>query len=75
MQAKHNCRKGCILFAVHISSDKGKEFEDAYVLRRYPVLQLFKDVFLEDILEFPPHREVYFSIEFMPGATMASKSP
>lgn len=25
MQAKHICRKGCVLFAVHISSDKGKE--------------------------------------------------
>ena len=39
MQEKHSRRKGCKLFVMHISSDKGKEVEDAYVLRRYPVLQ------------------------------------
>lgn len=25
MQAKHNLRKGCVLFAIHIYSDKGKD--------------------------------------------------
>lgn len=38
MQAKRSCRKGCVLFAVHISNGKGKEVEDAYVLNKYPVL-------------------------------------
>lgn len=38
MQAKHNCRKGCVLFAVHVSSDKGKDVEDDEVLKRYHVL-------------------------------------
>jgi len=38
MQAKHNCRKGCKLFAVHISSDKGKEVEDVDVLTKYSFL-------------------------------------
>ena len=52
MQAKRSHRKGCKLFAVHISSDKGKEVEDAEVLRRYPVLQHFKDVFLETLQSF-----------------------
>jgi len=47
-----------VLFVVHISCDKGKEVEDADVLRRYLVLQQFQDVFPEDISEFPPHREV-----------------
>lgn len=37
MQAKRSHRKGCI-FAVHISSDKRKEVEDADVLSRYLVL-------------------------------------
>eukprot|EP00253_Pinus_taeda_P023496 PITA_23496 len=60
---------------VHISSDKGNEVEDAYVLSRYLILQHFKDVSPEDISEFPPHKEVYFSIELFPGATLASKSP
>eukprot|EP00253_Pinus_taeda_P005387 PITA_05387 len=30
MQAKGSHRKGCVLFVVHISSDKGKDVEDAY---------------------------------------------
>jgi len=63
------------MFAVHISSDKGKEVEDANVLIKYRVLQQFQDVFLEDITELPPHREVEFSIELVLGATPTSKSP
>ena len=39
MQAKRSRRKGCVLFEVHISSDKGREVEDADILSRYPVLQ------------------------------------
>ena len=41
MQAKHIHRKGCVLFSVHISSDKGREVEDANVLIKYPILQQF----------------------------------
>jgi len=51
-----------VLFAVHISSDKGKEVEDADMLIKYPVLQQFKDVFPEDITKLPHHKEVEFSI-------------
>ena len=49
MQVKRSHRKGCVLFSVHISSDKGKDVEDAKVLRRYPILQQFQDVFPVDI--------------------------
>ena len=66
MQAKNSYRKDCVMFAVHISSDKGKEVEDADVLRKYIVLQQFQDVFLEDITKLPPHKEVAFSIELVP---------
>ena len=38
MQANRSCRKGCVMVAVRISSDKGKEVEDDDVLRRYPFL-------------------------------------
>jgi len=37
-QEKPCHRKGCMLFVVHISSDKGKEVEDIDVLIRYPIL-------------------------------------
>ena len=75
MQEKCSHGKGCMLFIVHSSSDKGKEVEGAGVLSRYLVLQQFNDVFCEDILEFPPHREVEFSMELVPGEAPASKSP
>ncbi len=39
MQPKCNCRKGCVLFAVHISSDKGKDVEDEESMKKYHVLQ------------------------------------
>jgi len=29
MKAKHSCRKGCVIFTVLFSHDKGKDFEDA----------------------------------------------
>ena len=37
MKEKHSHRKGCVLFAVHISNYKGKDVEDAEVLKRYLV--------------------------------------
>eukprot|EP00253_Pinus_taeda_P027303 PITA_27303 len=75
MQANCSHRKGCKLFPVHISSDKGKEFDDADVLRRYPVLQWFQDVFSENIIELSPHMEAKFSIELVPRVAPASKAP
>ena len=75
MQEKFRCRKGCNLFPVQISSDKGKEVEDADVLSRYTILQQFIDVFLEDITVFPSHMEVEFSIELVRGVAPASKAP
>jgi len=38
MQAKHSRRKGCLMFALHISSDKGKDVEDEKIFKRFPVL-------------------------------------
>jgi len=67
MQSNHNCKKGCVLFVVHISSYQSKDVEDVEIFERYPVLQQFQDVFPTEILEFPPHREVEFSIELVLG--------
>lgn len=45
------------------------------MLRSYKILQQFKDVFLEDITELPPHREVEFCMELVLGAAPTSKPP
>ena len=35
----------------------------------------FSDVFLEELPGFPPHREIEFSIDVVPGATPTSITP
>lgn len=75
MQEKRSHTKGCVLFAVHISSDKGKDVEDVEVLKKYLVLQQFQDVFSTNILELSPHREEEFSIELVPRESPTSKAP
>lgn len=49
MQEKCNCEKGCLLFVVHISNDKGKDVKDEEALKRYPILQQLQDVFPTEI--------------------------
>jgi hypothetical protein len=38
------------------------------------VLRYFEDVFRE-IQGFPPKRDIYFSIDFVPGVALVSKTP
>ena len=47
MQVKRSHRKGCLLSAVYISNDKGKDVEDEEVLNNYPNLQHFRICFLQ----------------------------
>jgi hypothetical protein len=47
---------------------KGPSLED------FSVLQKFEDVF-QEILGFPPKREIDFSIDLVPGASSVSKTP
>jgi len=63
------------MFIVHISSENGMDVEDAIIFKRYPILQQFQDAFLTKIPEFPPYREVEFSIELVPGVATKSKAP
>ena len=72
MHEKRNRRKVCMLFVVHISSDKGKDVEDAEVMKTYSILQQFQNVFLVDS-EYLPHREVDLYIELVLRETSTSK--
>ncbi|GKE91017.1 hypothetical protein Tco_1572112, partial [Tanacetum coccineum] len=40
-----------------------------------PVVRDFTDVFSEDLLGFPPQRQVEFRINLVPGATPVTESP
>jgi hypothetical protein len=68
---KKSFRKGCQILAAHMeeaTKDKVASIEDHLVLRD------FEDVFRE-ILGFPPKRDIDFSIDLVPGATLVSKIP
>jgi len=73
MQAKRTFKNGYVMFPVHILNEKGKYVEDAEIFKMYPILQKFQDVFLAEIQELFPHREVYFSIALVSGETPTSK--
>jgi hypothetical protein len=71
LQLKICFRKGCQLYATHVEeldNTKGPS------LKYFSVLQEFKDVF-QEIPIFPPRREIYFSIDLVPGAAPVSKTP
>ena len=65
-------RKGCKLFAVNLwdlESEREQRIED------FPVLEEFKDVFLEEIPRLPLKWYLDFSIEMTLGSLPASKAP
>jgi hypothetical protein len=51
-----------------VAKDKVPSIED------HPILKEFEDVF-RDILGFPSKRDIYFSINLMPGVALVSKTP
>ena len=72
LQEKKCVRKGYKLFAMNIQdveSDREQRIE------YFPILEEFKDVFLEEIPGLPPKRDLDFSIELTPGSISASKAP
>ncbi|XP_074337150.1 uncharacterized protein LOC141674322 [Apium graveolens] len=48
--------------------------KDAPRIGDYPVVKEYADVFPNELLGLPPHREVEFTIEFVPGAEPISKA-
>ena len=72
MQLKKFCRKGFQLYVAHILEETENEaprLEDFHVLRE------FRDVFHDDIPGLPPKRDIDFTIELVPRATLVSKKP
>lgn len=60
LQAMHSRRKGCVLFVVHISSDKSKDVEDVKVLRRYLILAVLGCDSNRDFIFSTSHRSGIF---------------
>ena len=55
------CGAQCFVIFTHL------EVEGGQMKSVIPVVQKFEDVFLEEVPRLPPHREVEFSIDLVPG--------
>jgi hypothetical protein len=73
MQLKKCIRNGSQVYAIQVTNLLEKE--DKPKLEDFVILREFKDMFVDEIPELPPRREIDFSIDLLPGSTPISKSP
>jgi hypothetical protein len=73
MQLKKCVRKGCQVYAIQVTSLAEKK--DKPKLEDFVVLRDFRDMFVDEIPELPPRREIDFSIDLLPGSAPISKAP
>ena len=73
MQFKKCINKGCEVYVVQVTNLLEKERKAS--LEDFAVLHGFRDIFVEEILELPPRRDIYFSIDLLLGSASVSKSP
>jgi len=72
LQMKKYCRKGCPLYAMQVLYPIKYQ---KTILEDHPILNDFRDVFLEEVLGLPPKRDIDLSIDIVPGAVPMSRSP
>jgi hypothetical protein len=73
MQFKKCIRKGCKFYAIQVANLLEKE--DKPKLEGFAVLHEFKDMFVDEIPELPPRREIDFSIDLLLESAPISKAP
>jgi hypothetical protein len=71
MKFKKCISKGFKIYVVQVTNLLERENKPS--LEEFAVLQGFKDVFVEEILELPPRREIDFSIDILPRSAPVSK--
>lgn len=71
VQTNKCAKKGCQLSAIHVIDDS-VEYKPR--LEDYPVLQEFRDVFPYKVPGLPPKRDIYFTIELVPGGSTSVES-
>ena len=72
MQLKKLCRKGFQLYEAHIEEVAENETPR---LEYYPMLQYFKNIFLDELPGIPSKREIDFTIELVVGVAPVSRAP
>nr|GEU35872.1 hypothetical protein [Tanacetum cinerariifolium] len=61
-------QKGCRVYLAQVTSKKVEDKSEEKRLEDVPIVLEFSKVFLEDLLGFPPARQVEFQIDLVPGA-------
>ncbi|XP_073276408.1 uncharacterized protein [Primulina huaijiensis] len=61
--------EGFMIYAVDATQEKGFEVSDIHVVKEFP------DVFPDEIIGFPPQREIDFSIELVSRTNPISRAP
>ncbi|GKE34858.1 putative reverse transcriptase domain-containing protein, partial [Tanacetum coccineum] len=69
--ARKYIERGCQLFLAQVT---GKEPTERH-LEDVSVIHDFREVFPDDLLGLPPHRQVEFKIDLMPGTTPVARAP
>jgi hypothetical protein len=73
MQFKKCMSKGCLIYAIQVKNLLDKKNKPS--LEYFVVLHEFRDLFVDEITELPPRREIDFSIDVFLGSTPISKAP
>ncbi|KAJ9566947.1 hypothetical protein OSB04_002913 [Centaurea solstitialis] len=71
MKMRSHLRKECVAFLAHVVDKEVKEKR----IQDLPVVRDFPEVFPEELPGLPPHRQVEFHIDLVPGAAPIAKSP
>ena len=75
LEARSLISSACPIFLAYLVSLTTGESSDPRVPYDVPVVSEFVDVFPDELSGLPPHREVEFGIDLVPGATPISKAP
>jgi hypothetical protein len=73
MQFKKFMRKGCQVYTIQVTNMLEKE--DKPKLEDFTILHEFRDMFVDEISELPPRREIDFSIDLLLRSAPISKAP
>jgi hypothetical protein len=73
MNLKKCMRKGCQVYAIQVTNLL--EEVDKLKLEDFAILHDFRDMFVDEIPELNPRREIDFSIDLLPGLAPISKEP
>ncbi|KAL0416289.1 UNVERIFIED_CONTAM: hypothetical protein Slati_3460800 [Sesamum latifolium] len=71
VEARRLMLEGCEAYLAHVKDTKKVN----PMLEEIPVVRDFPEVFPDDLLGLPPHREVDFAIETLPGVAPISIAP